>query len=148
MKTLHFSIYINAPQKKVWEIMLNDMAYREWAGIFMKGSHFVGNWAKGSKMQFLAPDENGRMGGMVSLIADNILHELISIKHIGLVNDGVEDITSSEAKKWVGYEKYRFIDVEGKTNLVVEVDTTNEFKSFMNETWPKALQILKALAEK
>jgi len=148
MKTLHFSIHINAQQKKVWEIMLSDKTYREWAAIFMQGSHFVGNWAKGSKMQFLAPNENGGMGGMVSLIADNVLYELMSIKHIGLVNDGVEDITSSEAKKWVGYEKYRFIDVDGKTNLLIEIDVANEFKSFMNETWPKALQTLKALAEK
>ncbi|MCX6730937.1 MAG: SRPBCC domain-containing protein [Candidatus Roizmanbacteria bacterium] len=148
MKTLHFSIQINAPKKKVWEVMLGDKTYREWAAIFMPGSHFVGNWNKDTKMQFLAPGEDGKMGGMTSEVADSIPYELISIKHVGLVTDGVEDTTSSEAKKWVGYEKYRFMDVIGKTEVMIEVDTTNDFVSYMKDAWPKALFILKGLAEK
>lgn len=148
MKTLHFSIQINAPRKKVWDTMLNDNTYREWTAIFMPGSHFVGKWDKGSKIQFLAPSEDGKIGGMTSMIADNVLHELISIKHLGLVTDGVEDTTSEEAKKWVGYEKYRFIEMDGKTQLKIEVDTINDFVLFMKDTWPKALQILKELAER
>ncbi|MCX6732709.1 MAG: SRPBCC domain-containing protein [Candidatus Roizmanbacteria bacterium] len=148
MKTLHFSIQINAPKKKVWEVMLGDKTYREWTTIFMPGSHFVGNWNKDTKMQFLAPNEDGKMGGMTSEVADSIPYELISIKHVGLVTDGVEDTTSSEAKKWVGYEKYRFMDVVGKTELMIEVDTTHDFVSFMKDTWPKALQTIKELAEK
>lgn len=114
----------------------------------MAGSHFVGAWTKGSKIQFLAPGEDGKMGGMTSIIADSVPHELISIKHMGLVADGVEDTTSSEAKKWVGYEKYRFIDREGKTELQIEVDSTNDFAVYMKDTWPKALQTLKELIEK
>ena len=148
MKTLHFSIQINTPQKKAWEVMLSDRSYREWAAIFMPGSHFVGNWTKNSKMQFLAPNENGTMGGMTSEVADIIPYELVSIKHIGLVTDGMEDTTSSEAKKWVGFEKYRFIDAEGKTELMIEVDTTNDFVSYMKDVWPKALKTLKELVER
>lgn len=148
MKTLHFSIQINAPRKKVWDTMLNDTNYRQWAAIFMQGSHFVGSWIKGSKIQFLAPNEDGKLGGMTSMIADSVLHELVSIKHPGLVADEVEDIVSDEAKKWVGYEKYRFIEMDGKTQLTIEVDTMNDFVSFMKDTWPKALQILKELAER
>lgn len=148
MKTLYFSIQINASQKKVWDIMLADKTYREWAAVFMPGSHFVGNWTKNSKMQFLAPNENGTMGGMTSEVADSVPYELISIKHVGLVTEGVEDTTSEEAKKWVGFEKYRFIDEDGKTRLEIEVDTTNDFVAYMKDTWPKALQILKGLAEK
>lgn len=148
MKTLNFSILINATPKTVWEVMLAESTYRKWAALFMEGSHFVGNWTKGSKMQFLALNENGKMGGMTSIIADSVPHELISIKHVGLVTDGVEDTTSAEAKKWVGYEKYRFIDMDGKTELHIEVDSTNDFVSFMKDTWPKALAILKELAEK
>jgi uncharacterized protein YndB with AHSA1/START domain len=148
MKTLHFSIQINAPKKKVWDIMLNDKTYREWTTVFTQGSYFVGNWSKNSKMQFLGPGEDGKVGGMTSIIADNVPLELISIKHIGLVTDGVEDTTSEEAKKWIGFEKYRFIDEDGKTRLEIEVDTTNDFARFMKDTWPKALQILKDLSEK
>lgn len=148
MKTLYFSQTINASVKKVWEVMLSDNTYRQWADVFMKGSHFVGTWKKGNKILFLAPNDQGVMGGMVSSIADCIPHELISIKHLGLVTEGIEDTTSAEAKKWIGYEKYRFIDSDGTTKLQIEVDSTNDFAVYMKETWPKALHILKELAEK
>jgi hypothetical protein len=148
MKTLHFSIQINASPKKVWEVMLADKTYREWAALFMPGSHYIGNWAKGSRMQFIAANDDGSMSGMASTVADNVPHELISIKHVGLVTNGIEDTKSAEAKKWVGYEKYRFIDMDGNTELQIEVDSTNDFVPYMSETWPKALQMLKGLAEK
>ena len=147
MKTLHFSIQISAPRKHVWNVMLSDQTYREWAALFMEGSHFVGNWQKNSKMQFLSPTENKSIGGMVSIIADNVTYELISIKHRGLVTEGKEDTSSDEARKWVGFEKYRFMEEEGKTELQVEVDVINDFVIFMKETWPRALQKIKELSE-
>lgn len=64
MQTLHFSQTINAPVKKVWDVMLADKTYREWTALFMAGSHFEGNWEQGSKMLFMAPDENGKKDGM------------------------------------------------------------------------------------
>lgn len=147
MKTLTFSILINASPKKVWDVMLSDKQYREWAAEFMPGSFFTGDWTKGSKMQFLGPNENGKVSGMTSIVADNVPHELISIHHIGLITEGVEDTTSSEAKKWEGYEKYRFIDSNGQCELQIEIDVNNDFVDYMSETWPKALQKLKELVE-
>lgn len=128
--------------------MLEDKTYRQWTDVFIRGSYFTGDWTKNSKMQFLSENEKGEVDGMTSVVADNIPYELVSIKHIGLVKSGVEDTTSSEAKKWVGYEKYRLFEVDGMTELRIEVDTTKDFESFMRETWPKSLKILKELTEK
>lgn len=57
MPKLHFSILINTPREKVWEVMFDDKTYREWTSVFMPGSHFVGSWEKGSSIKFLAPKE-------------------------------------------------------------------------------------------
>ncbi len=148
MQTLHFSTVINASKEKVWDVMLSDKTYREWSAIFMPGSHFVGDWEAGSKIQFLAPDENGVMGGMSSEIAENKPYKFISIKHLGIVSNGVVDTTSDEAKRWVGFENYTYRDHGDKTELLVDVDVNDDFKDYMNEEWPKALAKLKELCEK
>jgi len=90
MQKLKFSIEINATKEKVWNTMLEDKTYRIWTEAFSKGSHYIGDWSKGSKILFLGPNENGEMGGMVSRIKENKKYEFISIEHIGMVQDGKE----------------------------------------------------------
>jgi hypothetical protein len=101
MQKLHFSMLINAPKHKVWHAMLDDRPYREWTKAFNEGSYYKGSWDKGSKILFLGPDpDTGEEGGMVSRIAENKPYEFISIKHLGIVQNGVEDTSSEAARKW------------------------------------------------
>jgi hypothetical protein len=148
METLHFSITINAPRKKVWDTMLSENTYREWTSAFMPGSFYRGSWDKGSKILFLGPDESGTTSGMVSRIKDSLKHEFVSIEHLGFVEDGKEDTTSEAVKSWAGaLENYTFKENKGQTEVLVDLDTSEEFKDMFLETWPKALEILKNLAE-
>lgn len=150
MQKLNFSFTINAPKEKVWNTMLEDKTYRIWTEPFNPGSYYKGDWSKGSKIIFLGPDpETGKEGGMVSRIAENKLYEFISIEHLGIINDGVEDTTSEEVKKWTpAFENYTFKEKNGKTELLVETDINEEYKEMFESMWPKALQKLKELAEK
>lgn len=149
MPKLNFSIVINSPIEIVWNTMLEDKTYREWTEAFSPGSHYVGNWDKGSKILFLGPNENGTMGGMVSRIKENRKHEYISIEHLGMVQDGKEDTASDEVKQWAGsLENYTFKNLNGKTELLIDMDINDDFKDMFNDMWPIALQKLKALAEK
>jgi hypothetical protein len=89
------------------------------------------------------------MGGMVSRIAENRLHEYISIEHLGMVNDGQEDTTSEAVKAWAGaHENYTFAEKNGATEILIDIDITEDFKEMFEGMWPKALQKLKELAEK
>lgn len=149
MKKIHFSIDINAPKEKVWNTMLGEDSYRQWTDVFMEGSHFEGDWNKGSKIRFLASDENGKMQGMVSRIKENRKHEFLSIEHLGLIQDGKEDTSSDEVKKWAGaLENYTFKQDNGQTEVLVDVDTDEEYAEMFEGIWPGALQKLKILAEK
>lgn len=149
MQKIHFSIEINAPKKHVWHTMLDDAPYRRWTAVFAKGSHYVGNWNKGSKILFLAPADTGEMGGMVSRIADNRPYEYLSIEHLGVVKNGVEDTTGPEAQKWApAYENYTFKEKDGKTVVSVDMDIEDSYKKMFEDLWPKALQALKTLAER
>ncbi len=148
MKKLNFSIVINAPKEKVWHSMLDDKTYRIWTEAFSPGSHFKGNWEKGNKILFLGPGENGEMGGMVSRIKENKLYQFISIEHLGEVKNGIEDTTSEAIKKWAGaLENYTFNEKNSTTELLIEMDSIEEYEEMFKDMWPKALQKLKEIAE-
>lgn len=149
MQKLHYSITINAPVSKVWDTMLSDATYREWTNAFSEGSYFRGSWEKGSKILFLGPDpETGVDGGMVSRIAENRLHEFISIEHVGILRGGVEDTTSEEATKWTpAFENYIFTEKDGVTELSIEMDSLEENADMFDQMWPLGLKKLKELAE-
>ncbi len=148
MERLHFSVVIDAPKEKVWNTMLEDETYRIWTEEFCPGSHYVGDWNEGSKILFLGPGENGEMGGMVSRIKENRPFEYLSIEHIGCVQDGKEDTSSEEVKNWAGaHENYTFRDLGGRTEVLVEMDSVEEYREMFEKTWPKALEKLKETAE-
>ncbi|MDW7733632.1 MAG: SRPBCC domain-containing protein [Methanolobus sp.] len=149
MHKLHFSVVINASKKKVWNTMLGMDTYRLWTDVFAPGSHYVGDWSKGSKMLFLAPDDTGAMGGMVSRIKENRPYEYISIEHIGIVQDGKEDTSSESVAEWAGaLENYTFRETDGTTEVLVDMDTEEEYEKMFQTMWPKGLQKLRELAEK
>jgi hypothetical protein len=149
MEKLHFNIEINAPKEKVWDTMLDDKTYRLWTEPFMAGSYYKGDWNKGSKILFLAPGEDGKSGGMVSRIKENKKYEFISIEHLGIVKDGKEDTTSDAVKDWAGaLENYTFKEKDGKTEVLVDLDSNEEYAEMFNGMWPKALQNLKEISEK
>jgi hypothetical protein len=144
MKTLHFSTVINAPREQVWDVMLGADTFKAWTVEFAEGSYFEGSWDEGQKIRFLIPDGSG----MVSMITQNRPYEFISIKHLGIIKDGIDDTESDAARSWApAYENYTFSDVGASTELKVDVDAPPDFEAFMEDAWPRALAKLKALCE-
>lgn len=150
MQKLHKSVFINAPQEKVWDVMLNDETYREWTSAFNPGSYYKGSWEKGAKILFLGPDpETGSEMGMVSRIAESRKPEFVSIEHLGIVSNGVEDTTSEEARKWApAYENYTLSKKDGGTEVSIEMDIEEKEKENFEHMWTDALQKLKEIAER
>jgi uncharacterized protein YndB with AHSA1/START domain len=147
---MHFEIVVHAPVQKVWEMMLTQETYKEWTSVFEPTSHYEGSWEKGSKIKFLAADGSG----MLSEIAENILHKFVSIRHLGEIKNGVEDTTSEAVKKWMpAFENYTFTENGAETLLVVDMEmpSTPEakaMKEMFEGMWPKALLKLKEICEK
>jgi uncharacterized protein YndB with AHSA1/START domain len=152
MEKLHFSIVINAPKEKVWKTMLGKDTYGIWTEVFTPGSHYIGDWGKGSKIHFLAPDEQGKMSGTIFQVKENRQYEFVSIENIGMVQDGVEDISSKEATVYAGaLENYTFKEIDDTTEVLVDLspvmDIPADYKEMYQDMWHKALQKLKELAE-
>lgn len=148
MQKLNTSIFINAPKEKVWDIMLGEETYKQWTSAFCEGSYYKGSWEEGSKILFVGPGEDGKEGGMVSRIKENRKYEYVSIEHLGILKDGVEDTTGEEAKKWApAYENYTFTEKDGGTELSIDQDIEDEYKDSFMDMWAKALSKLKEICE-
>ena len=148
MKKIKLDIEINASRQAVWDAIVNDAKYRQWTTAFTAGSFFEGGWNKGDSIRFLVEKEGGKEG-MIAEIAESIYPEFISIRHLGYISNGVDDTTSEEVKKWApAYENYTLKELgEGKTQFMVEADTTEEYHQMFLELWPKALEKLKEVSE-
>ena len=151
MKKLQFKVSINAPATKVYDVMLginSKSTYEQWTALFNPTSTYEGSWGKGNKILFIGVDENGEKGGMVSRIAENIPNQFVSIQHYGLVKGDVEITEGPEVEKWAnGFENYTFEENNGTTAVTVDLDVTEDFIDYMNETYPTALDKLKELCE-
>lgn len=152
MKKLQFKVSVHAPVSRVYDYMLGISSksnYEQWTALFNPTSTYEGSWDKASKMLFIGVDEKGEKGGMVSRIAENIPNRFVSIQHYGLVKAEKEITEGPEVEKWAnGFENYTFEESEETTTVTVDLDTTEDFLDYMNETYPKALAQLKELCEK
>ena len=142
IKTLQFEEFINAPIEKVWDAIVNKEKYEQWTVEFTEGSTFEGSWEEGSEIRFLDP----KSGGMIEEIAENRQHEFISIKHLGMIENGVPDYEG--AKDWApAYENYTFTEKDGGTLIHVDQDILPEYEEMFLRLWPNALKKLKEICE-
>lgn len=145
MEKQHFNISIDAPREKVWEVLWGKESYPAWTSAFAEGSKVDTDWKKGSKAIF----HDGKGQGMVSTIAENKPNEYMSIKHLGVIKNGVEDLESEEVKEWAGaFENYTLKTNNNKTELMVDMDTAEAYRDYFLKTWPVALAKVKELAER
>ena len=144
MRTQHHDILIHAPREHVWRTTLYSPTYERWTATFCEGSRYEGNWEVGTPIRFCGPNGDG----VVAEIAEHRPAEFVSIRHLGMIQNGVEDTTSEAVRAWAPcFENYHFADEAGGTRLRVDCDVFGEYENWMAETWPKALQQLKSLCE-
>ena len=144
VKRLQFQVTINAPSDVVSELMLGPETYPKWTAPFAAGSYYEGSWSQGSRIKFLSPSGSG----MVAEIAEHRPNEFVSIRHLGFVENGVEDTESESVRSWApAYENYTFVTIPEGTQVVVDQDVTSACENYMQATWPKALDALRQLCE-
>ncbi|MGE4316716.1 SRPBCC family protein [Acinetobacter sp.] len=144
MEKLSYEILIAATAQKVWQVLWEPESYSQWTYYFSPGSIIRSDWKVNGKTLFLDADNNG----MVATIEQLEELKVVIFKHLGMLRKGVEDLHSEEVKKWKGaLEKYVLEQVDGKTRLSVEVDTSQEYREMMENGFKKGFEIVKQLAE-
>ncbi|MFN5418352.1 MAG: SRPBCC domain-containing protein [Flavobacteriia bacterium] len=152
MERIQFQVDIQTSAQKVYENMLglNDIkTYEYWTAAFNPTSTYEGKWEKGSKILFVGLDEKGKRGGMVSEVVENKPSEFVSVRHYGFVDGDKEVTTGEQVEKWAGgFENYSFSEKDEITTVLVEMDTIEDYKGYLEEAYPKGLDLLKELSER
>jgi Uncharacterized conserved protein len=145
MKKIAFNIDINASAPKVWNVMLDPVTYKQWVHVSWPDSSFKGKWEQGESLYF----EGAEGGGTKAVVKELRPYEYLFMEHVAIVTaDGSEDTTSDVAKTWKGTtESYSFTEQNGKTTLLVELNTPPEWAGMFEEGWPNALKELKRICE-
>ena len=145
MKEQSFEISIHATASKIWEILWNEATYMQWTSAFCHGSHVKSDWKQGSRVQFLSPGGNG-MYSEIELVEPN---KKMVFKHIGEIKDFKELPNDKQTSSWTdAKESYTLTATNGQMKLVATVEFTEEYAKYFTEVFPKALAIVKELAEK
>ena len=145
MENLQYKIKIKAPKEKVWRTMLDSGTYKEWAKAFSPNSQFIGEWKQGAHIRFIDPN----MGGTIAFLEEVKPYVRIHAKHVAIINqNGSEDTESDVAKNWMGItETYVLNEVNGATELLIEILSHKGLVSMFNDCWPNALELLRGLCE-
>lgn len=143
MKTIEFSIEINAAKECVWATLWEDATFRDWASIIDEGTYMKGIMKEGNEIQFLS-SLNGY--GVTSLIIKLNPNEYILFRHSA---DTKETGQQEREKEWTeGTESYSLTEKNGVTTLIVKTDVPQEQEEIFSTRLPKAMERIKMLAEK
>ena len=141
----NFSITIKADKSKIWNALWDLDNYQDWTSVFFEGSHAVtDNWKEGSIVMFMDPKKNG----MYSRIEQHLPNQLMKFKHIGQVTNGEQLPLNEETKKWSGAtEIYTLTETDEGNLLSIEIDVMEEHLEMMQNTFSKALEIVRGNSE-
>ena len=143
MKTIEFSIEINAAKECVWATLWEDATFRDWASLIDEGTYMKGIMKEGNEIQVLS-SVNGY--GVTSLLATLDPNEYVLFRHNA---DTKESGHQEREKEWTGgTESYSLSEKNGVTTLIVKIEVPQEQEETFRVRLPEALECIKTLAEK
>jgi uncharacterized protein YndB with AHSA1/START domain len=142
MQEMQFRVEIKASREMVWDTLWQDETFRQWAGIIDPGTHLVGELKEGNEVQFIS----GNGYGVTSLVEKLTTNEFLLLRHRA---DTQDTRNRERAQEWTGgTESYSLAEKDGATTLTVSFDVPSEMKEYFEVNYPKALERVKALAER
>lgn len=144
METYNFNININAPKQKVWDVLWEEATYSKWSSVFNECSDGAPGLKEGSKLLFLDADNHD----LASKVGTRIENSQMTFKYLGEAIAGIEQPVNQEIEQWEGTtESFTLNENNGVTELAVEVNSTKDYKDYFHKAFPKALKMVKQLAE-
>lgn len=145
MKRNEFSVTIDAPVRRVWDVLWNMESYYQYTAPFCEGSSVITTWQEGTEVRFLDASGQGTWGRIVKSQAPHRMWiEVLGVIH----QDGRIDTSTEQARQWKGaVERYKLREKDGRTLLEVEADIRRELLDHFLKAWPAALGIVKELSE-
>ncbi len=142
MKEMQFSVAIKANKVVVWDTLWRDETFRQWASVIDPETYMVGKLKQGSEVQFISADGGYGVTSMVETLIDN---EYLVLRHS---TDTQDEGSRGREKEWTGgTEVYSLTEKDGVTTVSVTFDVPINMTAYFTLNYPKALGVVKELAE-
>lgn len=145
MQTLTFKLQLQATPEKIWHCLWEQENYKQWTNVFCKGSYYkTDSFTQGNTIHLLTPNGDG----MFSIIDQLIPNHLLVFKHLGELKNFEEQPLDENTQNWTNaLESYKLIPNQNGVELIVKVQTLEEYVPWMNKSFPLALQALQQLTQ-
>lgn len=147
MTKLSYFIDIAATPERVWQTITGEDTYCQWTRVWAESSRFIGKWTQAAEIDFV--DASGA-GTRARLDIFDHPHA-ISFTHIAMLGpDRTPDTTSDLAQLWIGgTESFQLTANPAGTHLLVQIRVHEQLipEDHEDDSWPKALDAIKQLAE-
>lgn len=142
MKEMQFTVEIKAPKERVWQTLWQDQSFREWAGIIDPGTYMKGELKESGTVEFISAENGYGVTSLVDKLAEN---ELLVLRHSA---DTQENGQKERKEQWTGgKETYSLVEKNDGTTLTATFDVPLELEDHFKDTYPKAFNKIKNLAE-
>lgn len=136
------SLEIKAPRPKLWDVLLN---FNSWPSPLGPNTSIETDWLLNGDIHFIDLEGNGLAGKILTYRTE----EIISIKYLALLRNGREDISSNEAREWIGAREVWQLDQHARSCfLTIEKDIPPRLIKDMSLKWDEALYRISDMAEK
>lgn len=140
MQSIHFSIDIKAPKKKVWKVLWDESSFRDWSSVFAEGKtiSIKSDWKEGGRFEYFESNV-----GSYGIIERLVHSEHLLLRHRGELREGKEHPYKEDDRM----EQYRLTEKNGVTTLTLDQDVPSEHKKLFEEATPRAFERIRELAE-
>ncbi|HVS79560.1 MAG TPA: SRPBCC domain-containing protein [Candidatus Paceibacterota bacterium] len=148
MKSIRHSIEIDAPKEKIWQVLWDDKTFRDWANIIDQGTYMTGTLQEGAEVNFIGNSDGKVRYGVSSKVEKLIPLKLISFRKVEDIKVADDGSIEKRDDQWTGgVESYELEEHDGQVTLSIIEDVPDELVEYFENTLPKVLERIKALAE-
>ncbi|MBE0601310.1 MAG: SRPBCC domain-containing protein [Firmicutes bacterium] len=143
MKPLTFSLSIQAAAHRVWQTLWEDASFRNWSSLIDEGTYMQGDLRQGQEVQFLS-SVNGY--GVTALVEALVPDAFVQFRYQADTQGGGQQTRENQ---WTGgTEQYILQEQKSGILLTLKMDVPPDLIQTMQSRVPKALDRIKALAER
>jgi uncharacterized protein YndB with AHSA1/START domain len=136
---INFSVQVNAPSVRVWQVLLDPEYINQWANAFSEGTYVETDWAIGSEVLWKDKEHNVGAKGKV------VEHDPGLLLKVAYYDEVDGDLNSPVGEY---SEAFKLTDDGDFTRLSIEAGPLEkEHFSLHSSLWEKAVMKIKALAE-
>ena len=147
MERLVYTVSISASPPKIWEVLFSDSTFPIWSALFSEGNQAHGTWAEGTEIMIL----NRNREGVVYLVEINNPFQEMTLRQVGIFKDEQKHASDPEVLEFAGGHENYYIQQEendeDESTLRIEKDANAVQKTFFDSVFPRALEMVKSMAE-